>query len=144
MDLKLSDVPSDLNTLLAEWVRRYSEFTTHVKLCQFERVTLDGETECHQTVCIYTENQEYAISARWGHERGYLGCIARARKPRAGEDHRRGSDLADGPFTYETWFRILADIVSYELVRLAKPPRPTIDELEAILASPSFSVPVDD
>ena len=49
---------------------------------------------------------------------GYLGCGSTSRKPRAGEDWHRGSDLADGPLTEETWHRIIGDIVSYELVRV--------------------------
>ncbi len=47
---------------------------------------------------------------------GYLGCIADSRKPRAGEDWTRGSDLSDGPLSEVMWRQILADIVSYELV----------------------------
>lgn len=70
---------------------------------------------------IYTDTNCYSIR---GIERpkknGYLGCIALTRKPRAGEDHHRGNDLADGPLDYSTWKKILADIVGYELVRVHK------------------------
>lgn len=56
-------------------------------------------------------------------DQGYLGCIASSRKPRAGEEHVRGRDLVDGPLSPETWHSILADIVSYEMVRVhAQPP----------------------
>ena len=55
---------------------------------------------------------------------GYLGCIASSRRWRAGEDWHRGSDLPDGPFTEETWRRVLAAIVSYELVDVVKESRP--------------------
>lgn len=68
---------------------------------------------------IYTDNNEYAIVAierKLG--RSYLGCISKSRKPRAGEDWHRGRDLADGGLSDETWHRILADIVSYEMVRV--------------------------
>jgi hypothetical protein len=69
---------------------------------------------------VYTDNHVYSISAKAPTEgyAGYLGCIASCRKARAGEEQHRGSDLADGPFTDETWQKILADIVSYELVPL--------------------------
>lgn len=75
--------------------------------------------------CIYTDNNCYSIRATTNLiQKGciagpsYLGCIASARKPRAGEDWHRGRDLADGSLTQETWRRILADIVSYEMVRV--------------------------
>ena len=51
----------------------------------------------------------------------YLGCIAKTRKPRAGEDWTRGRDLADGPFSRETWNKILVDIVAYETVKIHQP-----------------------
>lgn len=51
---------------------------------------------------------------------GYLGCIASSRKPRAGETWTRGSDLHDGDLNKETWYGILADIVSYESVKIHK------------------------
>lgn len=66
---------------------------------------------------LYTNENCYAIVARGG-ERSYLGCISSSRKPRAGEDWTRGSDLADGDFSKETWHRIISDIVSYELVKV--------------------------
>lgn len=70
---------------------------------------------------IYTDNNRYAIVAvehKLG--RSYLGCISQSRKPRAGEDWHRGRDMADGGLSEETWRRILADIVSYEMVRVHK------------------------
>lgn len=71
---------------------------------------------------------EIASSAQLLHEEGafkrmdngYLGCISTSRKWRAGEDWHRGSDLPDGPLTEETWHRIIARIVSYELVDIVK------------------------
>lgn len=76
---------------------------------------------------IYTETNCYSIKAverRSADQSCYLGCIAESRKPRAGEDRTRGNDLAEGPLHIDTWRRILADIVSYELVRVHRPPRP--------------------
>ena len=72
-------------------------------------------------VRLYTDRHAYHIIAYplgRPNEKSYLGCTAKTRKPRAGESHCRGNDLADGLFTDETWHQILADIVSYELVPL--------------------------
>lgn len=83
---------------------------------------------------FYTDVNSYAITAKepivrndppgCDHfdpsESGYLGCVSSCRKPRAGEDWRRGNDLADGPFNMETWNRIMHDIVAYEVVQIAK------------------------
>lgn len=60
-------------------------------------------------------------------DNGYLGCVSTCRKPRAGEDWHRGSDLADGPLVPETWHRILADIVSYEMVKVHIKHEPILD-----------------
>ena len=82
-----------------------------------------GPDGSHRRWRLYTETNRYSISAvarSDPYERGYLGCIATSRKPRAGEDWHRGNDLADGPLHPDTWRRILADIVSYELVRVAE------------------------
>ena len=70
---------------------------------------------------VYTNDHCYSITAlveqrTVGQYHTYLGCIASSRKPRAGEDWTRGNDLADGELSLETWNKILADIVSYELV----------------------------
>ncbi|KKL14963.1 hypothetical protein LCGC14_2510350 [marine sediment metagenome] len=68
---------------------------------------------------IYTNEHQYSISANVKEGgRSYLGCISNNRKPRAGEDWTRGSDLIDGDLSLETWNRILGDIVSYELVKI--------------------------
>lgn len=82
-----------------------------------EPVVPEGSQEVR--VRFYTESNEYSISAIV-HPDGnsYLGCTTWARKTRAGEDHPRGNDLPDGPLTEETWRRILAAIVGYELVKV--------------------------
>ena len=82
-----------------------------------------GQTEGHphHRWRVYTDNNVYTFSAAPLTERspmGYLGCTSLARRERAGEDWHRGSDLADGPLTLETWRKILADIVSYEMVKV--------------------------
>jgi len=72
---------------------------------------------------IFTRTHSYCISVHVPEDAdddGYLGCTASTRTPLAGEGHTRGNDLADGKLCQETWHRILADIVAYELVRLGK------------------------
>ena len=49
----------------------------------------------------------------------YLGCVASSRTERAGENWTRGSDLADGAFSRETFDHIMRDVVAYEMVDLA-------------------------
>ena len=51
---------------------------------------------------------------------GYLGCTGQCRKPRAGEDWTRGSDLPDGSYSKETWDKIISAIVAHELVKVVK------------------------
>jgi len=78
---------------------------------------------------IYTDGNEYNIRAH----ADYLGCIVNSRKPRPGEDWHRGNDLADGKLNYETWNRILRDIIAYELKSIS----------DYILNPPADDVKVD-
>lgn len=65
---------------------------------------------------------------------GYLGCTSSCRKPRAGEDWHRGSDLSDGLLTEDTWRSILGDIISYEMVRVHR--RADAERLAGIAPTP--------
>lgn len=70
---------------------------------------------------IYTDTNCYNITARKPKDDdkvGYLGCGVSRRKPNAGENWNRGNDLPDGPYSEETWEKILQSIVRYELVPL--------------------------
>lgn len=74
---------------------------------------------------FFTDRFEYTIAARPGENvdkpyDSYLGAVMSSRKPRAGEDWMRGNDLGDGEYTEDVWIRIMADIISHELVRLGK------------------------
>ena len=77
---------------------------------------------------LFTERHAYHITAMpsWNTEtegyEGYLSAFVGNRMSRAGEDENweRGSYLADGPYNEDTWQRIMADIISYEMVRLGK------------------------
>jgi len=66
---------------------------------------------------LFTDVNEYSIVAY----ANYLGCVFSSRRPRAGEDWTRGGDLSDGKFSYETWVKILSDIVGTELVKIHRP-----------------------
>lgn len=74
------------------------------------------------SIKIFTYNNEYKIVVGecTDEKLGYLMGFAGSRKPRAGEDWTRGNDIKDGPFSKETWYQILSDIVSYEMVEVAK------------------------
>jgi hypothetical protein len=110
---------SDLKEWMTRDIARYSNLDHHA-IIHF--------ASNHLKVQIFTDNNEYSISARRDQtDQGYIGCSSKCRKARAGEDHRRGSDLADGPYNEQTWRRILADIVSYELVRIHVPKQPQAD-----------------
>lgn len=66
---------------------------------------------------IYTNDHYYRINAK----ETYLGCTSSTRRNRPGETWNRGSDLADGPFTKDTFHKIMGDIVGYELKKIALP-----------------------
>jgi len=80
-------------------------------------------------VTFFTDGHSYHITAA----ENYLGCGASCRKPRPGEDWTRGSDLADGKLSDETWGRILRDIIVYELKTISdyvlNPPTETAKEM---------------
>lgn len=70
---------------------------------------------------IYTYANKYLIVAKEqsDYRLSYLGCTSTSRKSRADENCLRGYVLA-GPLNEETWNKILARIVSYELVKVCK------------------------
>lgn len=107
----MNPMPQEVHALLQE-LSRYALVESHVEV---------GD----RRATIYTNTNRYTISYRVPSapldRDGYLGCVAVSRTPRAGEDWCRGNDLHDGPFTAETWHRILADIVSYEMVKVHRP-----------------------
>ena len=80
---------------------------------QFEVV---DDTDKVLRVKLYTDRYQYCINVHW--DTNYLGTSVDSRKPRAGEFHTRGNDLADGPLNIGTWHDILANIVAYEAVAL--------------------------
>lgn len=105
---------------------------------------IDGERLMR--VRIYTDVNCYNITAverRNGHS--YIGCASTCRKPRAGEDWHRGNDLADGSLSRETWQRILADIVSYEMVRVHRAQQSEADaEIPHSVEGPSIELTAEE
>ncbi len=108
----------DLRSWMVRDLARFGKLEDHLQDEGSERdqVTLDVTWR----FAIYTDNNRYNITAivRGVGKKCYLGCISSSRKPRAGEDWTRGRDLADGDLSEKTWHQILADIVSYEMVRV--------------------------
>ena len=80
------------------------------------------EHDCNIVAQVSTQSQVYTLTV--GYREGnrtvedlYFGATVKSRRMRAGETWRRGRDLHDGKFTEACWHRILADILSCELVK---------------------------
>ena len=82
-------------------------------------------------VRVFTKDNEYSISA----SENRLGGISHTRKPRAGEDWKRSSDLPDGKFSRDTWERIKNAIIQDELVKVMKRQERIKDEAPASVRS---------
>lgn len=91
-----------------DWVHEFGSNKVHVD---------EREENKELYISLYTDRHEYKILA---HPRtksnSYLGCVVYNRAPEPGEEHKRGSDLADGRLTRETWEKIKSDIISTELL----------------------------
>lgn len=133
----------NFKTWLQRDLSRFGKNETHIEIVQdasSEPVQPSQATEQRiMKIHLYTNTNCYAITA---HERtndnGYLGCISSTRKPRAGEDWTRGSDLADGSLNETTWHKILADIVSYEMVGIRHPDKFMVpDDIEPVAYPPA-------
>ena len=104
-------------TQLLTWIRR-----DLVRFSTDDNYEVAEQSDDKVIVRFYTEINKYTVvaDAKGGEGDGYLGAVSRSRKPRAGEDWTRGNDLADGPLSEDTWDHIKNDIISYELVLLAR------------------------
>jgi len=117
MELVLEDVKRQLMKWLGEL--RYTSYKE-------EDCIYVDKSNAKVRMMLYTNDHSYSIMAippgvRGLGDDGYLGCMSSSRKPRTGEDWKRGNDLADGSFCYETWIKIVRDIVGYELVKIQRP-----------------------
>lgn len=116
----------DQQLLLAplRWIKdditQFAEFEKHVIYAFRSFPQPVGLIPEHRMVIrLYTDRICYTMNVVTGvgQPTGYLGGGTTSRKPRAGEDWHRGSDITDGPLTRETWEKIKNDIISYELVQ---------------------------
>lgn len=104
---------------LAQWLKplcRYNKKFEDFIVADYKKKSLNLK--------LFTKDHEYSISVRLPDNDdniGYLGCISKTRKPRAGEDWNRGNDLPDGAYCEEIWQSILSGILAYELVKVVKP-----------------------
>ena len=95
----------EIREQLAQWMKPLTRFGAYGVIEE----SLDGRL----SVLLYTPKHRYSISFHAGGDNGhrsYLGCIM-INRDGGGE----GRDLADGPFSYETWVAILSDIVAMEM-----------------------------
>ena len=98
--------------ILLQWLKeiatRHGSLKEHVRAAS----TPAAPGSLHYIFC--TDNYTYHLHAT----PTYLGCGAKSRRTRAGEDWHRGNDLPDGPFNRDTWEAIEDACLSYELVKL--------------------------
>ena len=115
---------------LSEWMSGLFRFISKEKVLLVvddQGEGTDKSYEHRKKYRFYTDNNVYALACvDRGEGKSYLGCTVSSRKPRAGESWTRGRDLADGPFSHNTWLRIVHDIVAYELVGLAERKLPIV------------------
>jgi len=126
---------------LERWLDHGRRFIRHPEARKY-RITIEGPgygdpeaktllREPQVRLRIWTRDHSYSIGARPPYvdhkqgDEGYLGCTMSNRAPLPGEEHTRGSDLADGPFSEDTWRAILLDIISYEALEVFETPKAT-------------------
>lgn len=114
----------DVKWLQVNYPDLYSWANYIGKWAYASRVAIICEFKDNVVIKIATEKRIYRVSASKPSDKGnnnymdngYLGCTMSARAPEFGEYWTRGGDLADGPYTKETWYEIMSDIVACELV----------------------------
>jgi len=105
---------------LVKWLNEIARFSNAEDFVQWVEGE-NGPRGTRERVKLYTRNHCYTVSCRWlSEDDNYLGGVVENRMPRAGETWTRGRDLADGKFSRETWDKIKNDIISFELVKIAK------------------------
>lgn len=131
----MSETLYEVETTLKKWFHedfRFSLWNENVQVARQEAYAKANSVwVARYDIILYTDSNSYRIGATIEEfdsirTKTYLGCISSSRKPRAGEDWSRGNDLADGKFDKDTWKQIVADIVSYELVKVHRPKSPDL------------------
>jgi hypothetical protein len=107
------------------WIRDFipgEDYDKYVKTVTEEgEGDVDKNTYEHKYVVrIFTKSRHhYHIVVKDKNDStGYLGCQVSNDYSLAGEDHKRGHDLSDGPLDENTWRRIVNDIIRTELREL--------------------------
>ena len=119
----------DLHGWLSE-ISRYTSIENMVELRGESNHPSEGRKIALR---LFTHDYYYdlaAIRPNNPSQAGYLGLVVSARKPRAGESWNRGNDLSDGPYHRDTWEKCKNDIISYELVRVARVANPPFEASE--------------
>lgn len=121
MNEKTKDKKCDLNDF-RKWLEDFQVYSGKGCIEILDGRMKDDNKDGQMCIKIYTETNSYNILAicKPENNRSYLGCGASSRKPRAGEKWFRGNDLPDGKLTYQTWYKILIGIISYEMVKIHK------------------------
>ncbi len=132
---------ADFDKWMEDAVGRWGSIAQKVRRCAGASTEINDEH--HRTIIICTKRNQYRIAACDAGISGYLGCIARSRIARPGENHLRGNDLHDGPLTFKTFQRIMFDIVAYELVPIPEPAHRAPCVEGSVCGEPSNCPPLD-
>lgn len=82
---------------------------------QCRRIINPSGNDCVRVV-LFTSHYEYYITASTN---DFLCCGMTSRTRDPGEEHHRGNDVSDGPFTEDTWKNILLGILRVELIAVS-------------------------
>ncbi|MYM92641.1 hypothetical protein [Duganella vulcania] len=100
---------------LAGWLSETSSYLSAQALCEIK-----DYGDC-VLVNLFTDQRVYHINACAGAE-GYLGLQDALRSTGA------GNDWTNGPYSKETWHKIVCDMLSCELISLARRDNPTHED----------------
>jgi len=92
---------------LADWISETSSYLSAESLCEIKDYG-DGVL-----VNLFTDKRVFHINASIGAD-GYLGLQHSLRSSGA------GNDWTDGPYSKETWHKIVCDMLSCELISVAR------------------------
>jgi hypothetical protein len=116
----MNKILTPLHQQLIDWLSELLYRTNNIE-DHFKFILQDRKDKFN--IHFFTKNNRYSITAN----NDYLGCQVSNRKPRAGEDWTRGNDLPDGKFNEQTWIKIKNAIISYELVKIAKQEKASVE-----------------
>ena len=137
IDDKDSDL-IDIGRTLYLWFQQ-DVFPGQIRTGFEEHVQVEDMQPRHAMFFIYTRTFKYEIGAHYEeidqpgkkevrYENPRMHGTARARKAIAGEERPAEFGLGSGPFDLETWHNLMAAILRFELVKIAKQARSLDDE----------------